>query len=1026
MNKDDCYNLKRNKGLFSLFSFFLFFSAFTASAQNMINGRVLNSLNEPLGSASVTNKSNSTSVTTKSNGEFSIAGKKGDVLEISNVGYVNQQVTFGGNGSLTISLQLNDGKLGEVVVVGYGTQKKVSLTSAVSTINKKDIENRPTPSLVTSLQGQVPGLNISQGHGQPGYTKTEINIRGISTLSNNPVLIVIDGVPTTLSLNDLNPNDIESLSVLKDASATSIYGARGSGGVVLVTTKIGKNKNGKPTVSYDGNYGIQNVTRLPVFVDAPQYVELVNLALQNDGQPAKFDAAIIAKYKSGELPSTNWLKLILSKKGAQQQHNVSVSGANDQVSYFLSGSIMDQEGLMDNVGYRRKNLRSNISAKLTDKFEIGLNSSFVTDKKWEPFLSGELGSALGWSYYVPVTEYPYTKDGLPRTYRGGWTPYQVIYQGGLQNLSSNTFSNILTTQYHLLPGLDLQGIFSYLYSINDESTQIKPTTAYWDDGSAAFSYPNTPQLTKANTVVKNPNLILTATYAKSLARHNFKVLAGYSQESQRIDYNSSQRAGFLNNEITQLDGGDNDRSMWGIAGRAVEWGISSAFGRINYDYEGKYLLEANGRLDASSRFLNKRRGFFPSVSAGWVVSNEGFLKGSSIFNLLKLRGSYGSVGNQSALFTEGSYASQTAQTTALYPFAALLGTGTYVLNNSPVLTTFYSNIPNPDITWEVKTTTNVGLDAAFFKSHLTTTVEIYNERTTGIIRQPTVPSTFGAGPPFLNSGEFRNRGYEIALGYNNGNKFLRYSVGINFSDNRNKILSLGGTAPTIGDNPLQEGHSRWEWFGYETEGFFQSQEDIDKHATQFNQARLRIGDLKLKDQNGDGVVNDKDRITLGEAQPHYYYGISARASYKSFDISFLAQGVLQNIKRLGNGLISPFPGTGNITKSQLDFWTPENQDALFPRLRMDQSVNYGFLSRLLLSNGAYLRLKNVQIGYTLPMSVVQMAHIKNLRIFFTGENLLTWTSKNFPKEADPETPNYASFGNYPQIKVFSAGLHVDL
>jgi TonB-linked SusC/RagA family outer membrane protein len=968
-------------------------------------------------------------VTTATNkdGVYRITADKNATLVFSMIGYITQKTAVDGKSNIDIKLEPTIANLQEVVVVGYGTQKKISLTSAVATIDKKDLEGRPTPSVVTSLQGQVPGLNVSQSHGQPGFAQTSINIRGISTLSNNPVLVVIDGVATTQSLDDLNANDIESISVLKDASATSIYGARGSGGVLLVTTKTGKNTNGKPTISYDGNLGIQKVTRLPDFVPAPQYVDLVNQAIQNDnpGATPRFDAATIQKYKSGELPSTNWLKLILGEKAYQQQHTLSVSGANDKVSYFLSGALMKQDGLMSNVGYQRKNLRSNIIAKISDKIEIGINSSYVTDRKYQPATYG-LGAALGWGYIVPVTEYPYTVSGLPRTFRGGWTPIQSV-QGGLQDIKDNTFNNIITAQYHVIPGLDLKGVYSYLYGTVNESTQNKVVTAYYDDGSPAYSAPAAPALTKSNVVVTNPNLILTATYNKAFGKHNLKVLGGYSQEKQSMEYNSLTRGGFLNDQITEIDGGNSDRSLWALSGRGVEWAISSGFGRINYDYDGRYLLEVNGRADGSSRFLNDRVGFFPSVSAGWILSKESFLQNSGTVNFLKMRGSYGSVGNQSALATSGAYADQTNQTTALYPFAALLGTNNYVLNNAQVQTTYYSNIPNADLTWETKTTTNIGLDANLLNSHLSLTLDLYNERTTGIIRTPIVPVSFGAAAPFVNSGIVRNRGYEVVLAYDNKAGQLSYHIGVNFSDNRNKVISLGGTAPTIGNNLLREGNSPNAWFGYQAEGFFQSPQDINNHAQQFNQAKLKPGDIMLKDINGDGLVNASDRIVLGDAQPHYIYGFNGKFNYHNFDLSFVFQGVLKNLSYFGGGIESPFASaTGNITKAQLDYWTPQNQNARYPLLRIDQSVNYGALSSWLLYNGAYMRLKNLQIGYTLPKAIADRLKLKGLRLFLTGENLLTITAKSFPKDIDPELGNYGGVGNYPQIRVFSAGLHVGL
>jgi len=982
-----------------------------------ITGSITDETGKGIPGASIKIKGKDQGTLADENGNFKLTGvADGAILVVSYLGYQTKEVKAAGTLKIILTPQIND--LNEIVVVAYGTQKKVSLTSAVSSISSKELEGRPTPSVVNSLQGLVPGLNITQTNAQPGFSQTSINIRGISSLSNNPVLLVIDGVPSTLSLNDLNANDVDNIAVLKDASATSIYGARGSGGVLLITTKTGKNKNGKPTISYDGNVGTQKTTRLPVFVGAPEYVDLVNTAIQNDNPGAipRFDAATVQKYKSGELPSTNWIQLILGKKAIQQQHTISISGEEGKINYFLSGSLLNQGALMDNVGYKRKNLRANVNAKLSDKLEIGINSSYINGDRWQPTVGGGLAAALGWSYYVPVTEFPYTATGLPRTFRGGWTSYQAIYQGGTDSYDDNTFSNIITATYKPVTGLELKGVYSYVYANTNQTNQQTPIKVYYDDGSPGYAAPATPILTKTNSFNKNPNLILTATYSRSFGNHNFKILGGYSQESFYSEANSLSRAGFLSNSILQINGGNNDRTLWGMSGGASEWALSSGFGRINYDYKETYLIEVNGRVDGSSRFFNKRIGFFPSVSAGWVISNESFFHQNNAVNFLKLRASYGSVGNQSALGE-----------TALYPFAAILGTGQYALNNTQFQTTNYLNIPNYNLTWETKTTSNIGFDANLLNNQLALTFEIYNERTTGIIRTPSVPSTFGATAPFLNSGIFRNRGYEINLGYHNAINDLKYSVGVNFSDNRNKIISLGGTAPTIDANPLQEGHSRWEWFGYQAEGLFQSQAEIDAHAVQPNQSSLKPGDIKLKDINGDKVINANDRVILGEAQPHYYYGFNGKLSFKNFDLSFLFQGVLQNSKNLGSGLSSPFASdTGNILESQTDTWTPTNTGARYPLLRINQSINYGALSSWLLYKAQYLRLKNLQIGYNVPAALAQKIKLKNLRVFLTGENLFTLTPKGYPKEVDPEIANNSGIGNYPQLRVFSLGLHVDL
>lgn len=981
-----------------------------------VKGLVKDEKGTPLESVSVVLKNNHYQKTTVSNnnGEFSFSGvpEGSYTIELSSIGYgkhTGPLTVTGDMPVLNFTLTAAINSLEETVVVGYGTQKKVSLTSAVETISHKDIENRGVPSVLDILQGQAGGLNIQQTDGKPGGENIKIDIRGLSTLSNNPVLYIVDGMAVS-SLSYLNPSDIESVSVLKDASATAIYGARASGGVLLITTKKGK-LNAKPKLEYDVMVGAQRPARLPKFVEAPQFVDLYNRAQLNDNPNAvvKFSPELAQQYKSGALPSTNWIPYILNNSAIQQQHTISVTGGSNTVDYYVSGGYLDQGGLIKNVNYKRYSARFNINVQVTKRLKLGVNSVLVKEDKQEP--SYGLGNALQWSYIVPVTEYPYTKAGHDRSYRGGAQPNDIMTKGGIQTEKDNTVNTNFMAEFKLLDNLVLNGTYGYNYNSGFVSAFNNKYPLY-NDNEEIVVYNNNPNSAyKANSSTANPTLLLTANYNTAIGKHSIKALLGYSQEQSRYDFNSITRWGFLTNSIDQIDGGSADPTLTNVSGNASAWSIRSYFGRVNYAFDRKYLLEANARYDGSSVFLNKRYGFFPSMSAGWLLSEEGFFKPLvKAVSFLKIRASLGQVGNQNA--------------SGLYPWANTIAQSQYILNNTPVPTTYYNNSPNPDLTWEVKTTANIGLDMTLLNRKLDVSVDLFRERTTGILRSPSVPSTFGIGAPQQNAGRMQNKGYEIKASYKDNAGKLSYRIAVNFSDARNKILDLGGTGPSYGDNPLIVGQSRWMWYGLQAEGLFQSQEEISKHATQ--NPRTQPGDIKFRDVNGDGKITPDDRVLLGQASPHYRYGINLGFSYKGFDVSMLFQGVLSNLTRLTGGAQVPFfyNGDGNILQSQLDYWSPENRHARNPILRLDQSINNAQFSSWWLWKSSYLRFKNIQLGYSLPASVMKKLKLSSIRFFASADNLLLLTNKDFPKVLDPEIDNYGDGSNYPQVRNISLGANI--
>jgi TonB-linked SusC/RagA family outer membrane protein len=983
--------------------------------QQILTGRVVDDKGQPLLGATVMVKSKNVQKggLTNQNGNFIINDVAEGTynLEVTMIGFTKYDRVITVNSSqhtYEITLVPAAANLSEVVVVGYGTQKKVSVTSAVETISSKEIENRAVPSVLNILQGEAAGLNIQQTDGNPGYGGTSVDIRGNSTLSNNPVLYIVDGMAVA-DLGYLNPADIASVSVLKDASATAIYGARASGGVLLVTTKKGK-LNSKPALQYNTMVGFQKPARLPEFVDAAEFVDLYNQAQRNDNPntTVKFSPDVIQKYKSGELPSTNWLPYILDNQAIQQQHNLSVSGGGNNIDYYISGGYLDQGGLIKNINYKRYSTKANVNVQVSKRLKLGINTVLTKEDKGQP--SYGIGNALQWSYIVPVTEYPYTKAGHDRSYRGGSQPNDIMTKAGTQKEILNTINTNFIAEFKILDNLVLNGTYGYNYKTSFVSGFLNKYPLY-DDNEQIVVYNNNPNdAYKQNASTTHPTGLLTLNYSKSFSKHDFKVLLGYSQEQDRYDFNSIDRYGFLTNNLDQINAGSSDPTLTNVSGNASSYAIRSLFSRINYAFDGKYLVEANARYDGTSVFKNKRYGFFPSISAGWIASEEDFFKPlQNTISYLKFRASVGQVGNQNA--------------SGLYPWANTIAQDKYILNKASSVTTYYNNSPNPNLTWEEKTTVNLGVDLTLVRN-LFISLDLFRDKTTGILRSPTVPLTYGIGAPQQNVGKMQNQGFELNIGYKNKVGAVNYHASVNFSDNRNKIIDLGGTGPSYGDNPLIIGQSRWMWYGLQAEGLFQSAAQIAAHATQ--NPRTQPGDIMFKDANGDGKITPDDRVLLGQATPHYRYGVSMGASYKGFDVSFLVQGVMSNLTRVTGGAQVPFffNGDGNILKSQLDYWSPSNPDARYPILRTDQSVNNNQLSSWWLFKAAYMRFKNAQIGYSVPETLTKKVKLSSLRLYVAADNLFVITSKDFPKSLDPEIANYGDGSNYPQVRNLSIGLNV--
>lgn len=1003
--------MKRN-----LFFVLLTLLSLSAVAQDrVLTGSVRDASSGALVGTSILVKSTTRGTTTDANGNFSLSipASREVTLVASIIGFVTQEVTLTpSQTNVAIVLEEDNKKLDELVVVGYGTQKKINLTGAVGSIDAKQIENRPVTNAAQALQGRIPGLLVTQTGGQPGSENIGLRIRGISTLNGNDVLVIVDGI--AMSMQNLNPNDIESISVLKDAASAAIYGARASGGVILVTTK--KGQAGKTRVSYDGYVGMQSPSRMPKMVNAYQHALLFKEAELNDNPNTTaltYTDADIEKYRTGALPSSDRLGYLFNP-APQTQHNVGISGGGETSNYFISLGYLKQGGIMRNTGYERFNIRTNNNFKVGKRLDIGIMTQFapslqkapseatypngptrrITDHIFEAFRRGSV---------YPI----FTSDGQWASVTGWANRFGLESEdGGFARERLNRLTGALNINYRIFDGLSINAIYSGKFDQTrrlDYSKRMKFINPV-DLKTVDFDY-NINSMLTANQTNYQHNLQLLLNYEKTLGEHSLKLLGGFSREWNQDFQETVGRRNFLTDEIYVVNAGSADTQTWTTSGSASEWAIQSFFGRANYNFRGKYLAEAILRYDGSSRFAAPVRwGLFPSFSAGWRISDENFLKDSRIVNELKLRASWGQVGNQNV---------------ALYQFASSVSTGAYYFNGMPNTAAFYSGTPNPDLSWETKRTVNIGVDAGLWNNKLQLTADVFQDRTKGILLQPPVPDTYGRGRVFQNVGVVDNKGWELELRHQNQIGAFRYSAGVQLSNARETVVDVGGQGTRISGNTITEvGYGVNEWFGWEADGLFQTEEEVKNNS--FQNVKTGPGDIKYVEHGGNPkTITADDRVHLGRQTPQYLYGMNINLSWKGFDLAAFGQGIGSRMTYMSS--LAGWAFDNNLASAltvHLDRWTPETPNATYPKTRIG-GVNKAF-SSYNMQNSAYFRLKNVQVGYTLPTALTERLKITRLRVYVSGENLLTFTKL---AAFDPEAPNGdGSF--YPLNKVTTLGLNL--
>ena len=973
--------------------------------------------------ASVVVKGTTNGTITDFDGNFSLDGiKKGDVIVISYVGYQTQEIEWNGS-PLNVILKEDSKTLSEVVVVGYGTQKKANLSGSVAMVDSKELENRPIQNVSSGLQGLMPGVAITGTNGAPGQDAGKIRVRGIGTLNEAGPYILVDGIETG-TLSAVDPNDIESISVLKDAASAAIYGSKAANGVVLITTKRGK--TGQTKISYSGYLSFQNATNMIERMGSYEYASLLNQALEAEGMSKRFNDTELQKFKDGNdplYPDTDWYDLAY-KTGVQHRHNVNINGGSENVKYMASLGYLNQTGILPNAGREQFNARTNLDMKINKRLSARMNLSFIKNDYSDAssaYYGGSSDQIIRQLNLIAPWIVARYDDGTWGTISDG-SPIAWLDSGMKVNRDNYNFSGMAAVDYEIFDGLKLtlQGAYvNNLQNYNYFQKYIKYNENKESDPS---------QLDERFYKWDRTNYDALLNYNKNFGKHNIKGLLGWHTEKYNYKYQKAVRKKFPNNELTDMNAGD--ASTQSNEGYTAELAMISWFARINYDFAGKYLLEANIRADASSRFAEGHRwGYFPSFSGAWRISEEAFMESAkdSWLSGLKIRASWGQLGNQDALSgSNNDYypALNTYNLDSKYAFGGSLNSGYY-----------QRKYRLETISWEKASTWGVGVDFTLFNK-LNGSLDYYNRKTTGIIMDVTVPKEFALDAYKDNVGSMRNSGIEINLSYNTKIGQVDFGIAGNFSYNKNEILDLGGGDPnkyldaTNGYSQRNKvGEAMNSYYIYRADGFFNSQEEADAYTAKYGNPfgkTFKAGDLRYVDTNKDGKLTADDREYCGSSDPKIIYGFNINAGWKGIDLSLMFNGAA-GVKRLFDGyeVYGNFSGdAAHPATIWRDAWTPDNHDASMPRIFYDTnsaSSSRSVQSDFWLQDTSYLRLKNLQLGYTLPKGWLNSVGVENIRIYYSVENLLTFDKMKI--NIDPESTSQR-LSSYPLLRTHAFGVNV--
>lgn len=968
-----------------------------------------------------------------SQGRFTLEVPQDAILTISLVGYVKKEVEVKSQQVLEITLESENNILDDVVVVGYGKQKRVNLTGAVATVSGKDLLKTPTSNITNAIAGRLAGVVAKNPNGQPG-SGSSLQIRGLSTMNDNSALIVIDGVVRQDGFGNLDPNEIASISILKDASAASVYGARAANGVFLITTK--KGVIGKPTITYSGLYGIQQPTSYPKMMDAYEYASVRNQALINSGRspsdPAHaglfFNQTRLDEFKA--LGNKNrWYEESFKSNSPQTQHNISINGGTEAIKYFTSVGYFDQDGMYDNINFKRYNFRSNIDAKVNENLVLTLGLEGRQENKDNPGYNAN--TIFSHVLRVNPTHKIYNNDGSYFN-TNGEHPIAEIKSSGYNRDRLNVFQGSLSF-VHKLPfiteGLSLNGLLSIYKDRLFRKSFLTPYTMYNEQESGKERLSKVvggkTSLSQAYTESDQQTYNLSLNYARSFNKHEVSALALYEIYNSNGNTFNASRQDFISNIKDELfaSGATNQN----IGGNGfINDARRSLVGRLNYGFDSRYLFEATFRYDGSYRFApNQRWGFFPAMSAGWRISEESFFKENqslSFIDNLKLRASTGILGNDK-VDLNGDGVPDAFQFIDNYSITT--GSGPIVDGVAlPIVS--YGVYPNLNFTWEKQHNNNIGLDASFFNSKLSFEFDYFFRTTKDILRarDRSVPGTFGRSLPPENYAEMKSHGFELSIGHQNKINEFRYNLNFNISQAKNKVTAIDDPANGL-EYEKQLGRRYQYVYGYVSDGLFQSTAEAESWygGSQFGQKSL-AGDIKYIDVNGNGTIDisDQKQISNYNSSPQIIYGFSGGLEWKNIDFSFLIQGAAQvNLMLGGVGRVMYQGGGSSGNFAYLaDSWTKENTDAKYPLAWVDSRTVNNRNSTFWLKNAGYVRLKTVDLGYTLKQSWLKDKGIDRLRFYVSGVNLFTWSQL---KEFDPEVETGSGL-YYPQQRTFNVGVNL--
>ena len=925
-------------------------------------------------------------------------------LVLSYVGMKTQKIAVNGRTVIDVVMHPDNELLDELVVVGYGVQKKANLTGSVASIDAESLEARPVASVSAAMAGTMPGVTAIQNSGAPGAQTGSITIRGKNSINAASPLVIVDGVPG--SMNNIDLQDIASISVLKDAASSAIYGVQAANGVILITTKRGKTGE-RARVNYSGLVSWASPTARLDFLEAGDYAMLYNEATLNENPNATipYSDEDIRKFRDGSSPLTHpnidWYSEVMKKNAMETQHNVSINGGSENTTYIASMGYLYQDGLSQEKNYDRYNGRVNMDSEITDWLSLGINASGYRGQNNDEFEG--FGSLLQYANRIPPTAGIYEEDGSFK-YVGLQNP---VAQQGQTGLYSQMDQQLNATGYLTvtpLEGLSIKGLYSLRHDYRD-TRRFKKHYSFgnFDSGKREgyHNYNNWNWYTSQ----------LLANYNKTFGKHSIGLLAGAEQVEHAYRFTEANRTGGGSNELTESLNTLDASSQKNLDG-GYETARLSYFGRAQYDFEGKYLLEGNIRADASSRFpKDERWGIFPAFSAGWRLSEEDFMRDNiDWISNLKLRLGWGKTGNEELKNND------------IYPSVATYAYGSSMFGNTLYSTVYESRYVNSSLRWATVTNYELGLEAGFLNNMVGFELALYKKKTNDMLLYLPIQGVIGMSAPAQNAGSVENTGFDLSIFHNNRvNSDFRYNINFNVAYVKNEITNMFDTEGPNPDNDKfwhLEGFPIGSFYGYVADGYFNTEDELNTLAKRTGAEKL--GDIKYKDLDGNGKIDAADRQVIGKNFPSWTGGLSLSAAYKDFDLSMLWQGAFDVDAYYTGEAAYAFFNSGKVLQKHLDRWTPDNFDATYPRITRNSQINYS-VSSFWLQNASYLRLKNISLGYNLPENLLEKIELERVKLFVSGENLLTFSGLD---GLDPESPSDTRGAFYSNVKKVSMGLRV--